>query len=77
MLSSITAPPSDGAQPPSDPQGHPSDPYSFAFSDVPATQLAGGTVKIADSTTFKVAQTIAVGEVTVEPGAMREMHVST
>lgn len=69
-------PPADDAQPPFDPQGHPADPYSFAFSEVPVTQLAGGTVKIADSTTFKVAKTIAVAEVTVVPGSMRELHVS-
>ena len=34
----------------------------------------GGTYKIADSTSFTVATTIAVAEVTVEPGAMRELH---
>lgn len=73
----ILAPPADDAQPPSDPQGTPPEPYSYAFSQEPVTQLAGGTVKIADSTKFKVAQTIAVAEVTIEPGAMRELHVST
>lgn len=32
-------------------------------------------MKIADSTTFKVAKTIAVAEITVVPGALRELHV--
>jgi len=36
-----------------------------------ATQLSGGSVKIVDSTVFPVSTTIAVAEVTVEPGAMR------
>lgn len=35
------------------------------------TQLAGGSVKIVDSTNFNVATTIAMAEVTVQPGAMR------
>ena len=38
------------------------------------TQYSGGTAKIADSTVFNVSTQIAVAEVTVEPGAMREMH---
>ncbi|OBZ72243.1 Oxalate decarboxylase OxdC [Grifola frondosa] len=37
-------------------------------------KLSGGTVKVVDSTTFQVSTSIAVAEVTVEPGAMREMH---
>ena len=35
----------------------------------------GGNVKVADSAIFKAAKSIAVAEVTVEPGAMRELHV--
>ena len=35
------------------------------------TQLQGGSVKIVDSTTFKISATIAAAEVTVEPGAIR------
>jgi oxalate decarboxylase/phosphoglucose isomerase-like protein (cupin superfamily) len=46
-------------------------PFSFSFSTVKPTQLSGGTVKIVDSSTFKVSKTIAAAEVTVEPGAMR------
>jgi hypothetical protein len=46
-------------------------PYTFKFSDVPAMQKPGGTVKIVDSRTFKASKDIAAAEVTVEPGAMR------
>ena len=38
------------------------------------TQYSGGTAKIADSTVFNVSTQIAVAEVTVYPGAMRELH---
>lgn len=47
------------------------EPYTFAMSKVKGTKLNGGTVKVVDSTTFKVSKTIAVAEVTVEPGALR------
>ncbi|KAF8888975.1 oxalate decarboxylase [Mucidula mucida] len=53
--------PADDAQIPVSPQ-------------VPPTQLSGGSVRIVDSTTFKVSNTIAAAEVTVEPGAIRELH---
>jgi len=56
------------------PNGVPTNPFSFSLSQVNATQLAGGTVKIVDSSTFIVSTTIAAAEVTVEPGAMRELH---
>lgn len=39
-----------------------------------ATDLDGGSVKIVDSHTFTISKTIAMAEVTVEPGAMRELH---
>ncbi|TFK55820.1 oxalate decarboxylase [Heliocybe sulcata] len=67
-------PPSDNATAPSDPQGTVPESFGYRLSKVPATPLAGGTVKIADSRTFKAAKNIAVAEVTVEPGAMRELH---
>lgn len=35
------------------------------------TPLAGGSVKIIDSSTFNISKTIAAAEVTVEPGAIR------
>lgn len=65
------AAPSDDAQAPENPQGQVPSPFIFTFSQVNATQHSGGTSKIADSSTFKAANTIAVAEVTVEPGAMR------
>lgn len=58
------------------PNGGPPNPFSFALSQVNATQLQGGTVKIVDSSTFIVSTAIAAAEVTIEPGAMRELHVS-
>ncbi|KAI9434386.1 oxalate decarboxylase [Lactarius indigo] len=59
---------------PSDPQGQVPNPFSFASSKVQTTTHPGGTVKIVDSTTFKISKTIAVAEITVEPGAIRELH---
>ncbi|PSR88464.1 hypothetical protein PHLCEN_2v5144 [Hermanssonia centrifuga] len=56
----------------SDPQGQVPQPYTYSFSQVAATPLSGGSVKIADSTTFNVSTQIAVAEVTVAPGAMSE-----
>ena len=50
--------------------------FSFDFSNYPATQYSGGTAKIVDSTVFNVSVEIAAAEVTVMPGAMRELHVS-
>ncbi|KAF7982961.1 hypothetical protein HWV62_24540 [Athelia sp. TMB] len=49
-------------------------PYTWNFSKVNATQLSGGSIKIADTRTFKVSETISVAEITVKPGAMRELH---
>ena len=60
---------------PSDPQGQIPNPFSYPLSKVNATKLNGGTAKIVDSTTFKVSTRIAVADVTVEPGALRELHV--
>ena len=43
----------------------------FKMSQMNATQVDGGSVKIVDSATFEVSKAIYVAEVTVEPGAMR------
>jgi len=67
-------PPAISQQEVSAPNGQPPDPFSFALSQVKATQLQGGSVKVVDSTTFKASKTIAAALVTVEPGAMRELH---
>ncbi|KAJ8462074.1 hypothetical protein ONZ45_g18066 [Pleurotus djamor] len=69
-----SAPPADDAAAPVSPQGTVPDPFSFALSQVKATPLPGGSVKIVDSSTFKISKTIAMAEVTVEPGAIRELH---
>ena len=70
-MSAPAAPPPDDAKAPSDPQGTVPSPFIFRLSQVKATELDGGSVKIVDSTTFPVSEAIAVAEVTVEPGAMR------
>ncbi len=68
------APPPDNQQDPVSPQGMVPLPYSFAASEMKATQLSGGSVKIIDSRIFNISTTIALAEVEVEPGAMRELH---
>ena len=60
---------------PSDPQGQVPNPFFYPMSEINATKFSGGTAKIVDSTTFKVSKKIAVAEITVEPGALRELHV--
>ncbi|KAJ7875463.1 oxalate decarboxylase [Mycena leptocephala] len=62
-----SSPPPIDAVAPSSPQGGVPNPYSFAMSKVNATKLAGGSVKIVDSTTFTVSTTIAAAEVTWHP----------
>ncbi|KAJ8495933.1 hypothetical protein ONZ51_g1374 [Trametes cubensis] len=73
-VNACAAPPADNAKAVSDPQGEVPSPFVYHLSQVKATQLDGGSVKVVDSTTFPVSQAIAVAEVTVEPGAMRELH---
>jgi len=67
-------PPADNQVDPVSPQGAVPNPFSFSFSKVKPQQLNGGTVKVVDSSTFKISTTIAAAEVTVEPGAIRELH---
>ncbi|GJE85600.1 oxalate decarboxylase family bicupin [Phanerochaete sordida] len=69
-------PPADDAVAVPSPQGTvpASEAFSFEFSKVPRTPLAGGSVRIVDSTTFPISTTIAAAEVIVDPGAMRELH---
>ncbi|EPS95953.1 hypothetical protein FOMPIDRAFT_92334 [Fomitopsis schrenkii] len=68
------APPSPDAVAPEDPQGQVPLSYTFPLSQQPATTYAGGSVRIADSTTFNISTGISVADVTVAPGGMREMH---
>ena len=52
--------------------------FDFAMLDMPPTKQDGsGTIRIVDSTTFKVSKTIAMAHVVVKPGAMRELHWHT
>jgi len=51
------------------------EPYTFALSKVKGTKLSGGSIKVVDARTFRVAQTICAAEITVEVGGMRELHV--
>jgi len=62
------------SQAPSDPQGTVPNSFTYPLSQVPATPLSGGSVKIVDSTTFAASTTIAAAEIIVEPGAIRELH---
>ncbi|KAI0368629.1 oxalate decarboxylase [Pilatotrama ljubarskyi] len=67
-------PPPENQAVPKSPQGTIPNPFTFALSQVTATPLSGGTVKIVDSTTFTAATAISAAEITVEPGAMRFWH---
>ncbi|KAK0481203.1 oxalate decarboxylase [Armillaria luteobubalina] len=66
--------PEDDSLAPQSPQGTVPLPYSFALSKANGTQTSGGSYKVVDSSTFEISSTIAMAEVTVEPGAMRELH---
>jgi len=48
--------------------------FSYRLLAQPPIKVPGGTVRIADSTNFHIAQTIAAALVEIEPGAMRELH---
>ncbi len=54
-----------------------SSPSDFAFRTMkmpPTKRTKSGEVRIIDSSTFKVAKTVAMAMVTVHPGGMRELH---
>ena len=68
--------PADDQKNPVSPYGETPEPFSFELSKIkPSIDNGGGSVKIVDSTTFKVSTTIAAAEVTVEPGAMRFVSI--
>ena len=48
--------------------------YSYHMRNMPPKKLAGGQVRIVDSSVFPAASTIAMALVEVEPGGMRELH---
>ncbi|KAK1226806.1 hypothetical protein PQX77_010213 [Marasmius sp. AFHP31] len=66
--------PGDDSDAPQSPQGTVPEPYTFELSKMNATITPGGTVKIVDSSIFKISTTIAAAEVTVNPGGIRELH---
>ena len=52
--------------------------FDFAMLDMkPTKQDASGTIRIVDSSLFKISKTIAMAHVVVKPGAMRELHWHT
>jgi oxalate decarboxylase len=56
------------------PTGTVPNPYVYRFSTQDPIKVAGGQVRIADSTNFPASSTIAAGLVEIEPGGLREMH---
>ncbi|KAH7350878.1 RmlC-like cupin domain-containing protein [Rhexocercosporidium sp. MPI-PUGE-AT-0058] len=48
--------------------------YTYHWSQQEPYVVPGGSVKIIDTTTFPIAKDFASALVTIEPGAMREMH---
>ena len=47
----------------------------FQLNEVaPVSKTRGGEVRVADSSNFEIAKTIAAAQVTIHPGGMREMH---
>ncbi|WP_434178276.1 oxalate decarboxylase [Bacillus stercoris] len=56
------------------PNGEVPYPLTYRLLEQEPIESEGGKVYIADSTNFKVSKTIASALVTVEPGAMRELH---
>ena len=58
------------------PNGAVPNPFTFKFSQVDATPVNGGSVKVVDTRTFPISKTISGALVTVNPGGIRELHVS-
>lgn len=48
--------------------------YSYHLSAQEPLTVPGGSVKVADATTFPIANNYSVGLFSIEPGAMREIH---
>lgn len=48
--------------------------FTHRMLDQTPKKTTGGEVRIADSTNFEISKTIASAHVTIQPGAMREMH---
>jgi len=69
-----STPPDSNAKAPENALGQVPSPFTFSFSQVNATQYSGGSAKIVDTTTFPISTAISAAEITIEPGAMRELH---
>jgi oxalate decarboxylase len=55
--------------------GHPPLPFIYRLSSATPNKITkGGNARIADSTVFKIAKTIASVMITLHPGALREIH---
>ena len=55
--------------------GAPENPFTFSLGATkPIVRNKSGTLRLADSRTFKVSTTIAAAIETIEPGGVREMH---
>jgi oxalate decarboxylase len=55
--------------------GMPPNPFTFSLAGAaPRRNTGSGTLHVADSTTFKVSNTIAAALETIKPGGIREMH---
>jgi oxalate decarboxylase family bicupin protein len=52
----------------------PNDTYSYHWSKQTPYSVPGGSVKILDTTTFPISTDLCAALVTIQPGAMREMH---
>ena len=48
--------------------------YTYHFSQQEPYEVPGGSIKIIDPTTFPIAYNFSVALVTLQPGAMREIH---
>ncbi|MGD7051726.1 oxalate decarboxylase family bicupin [Sutcliffiella horikoshii] len=49
-------------------------PFKFEMLKQPPLEFSGGSVRIVDSTVFKISKTVAAALVEVKPGGMRELH---
>jgi oxalate decarboxylase len=57
------------------PLGDPALDFTFAMGDMaPTRSTRGGTVKVVDTSNFPISKTIAAVLITLQPGALRELH---
>ncbi|MHA6484176.1 oxalate decarboxylase family bicupin [Paenibacillus sp. strain BS8-2] len=49
-------------------------PFAYRMLAQPPVKLPGGSVRIVDSTVFRIAKSVAAALVEIEPGGMRELH---